>query len=118
MTDLPRGWTLNSTTNTVGQTAAITVPATTGIVHVLDALYLRVNANNAAAFGVGATVTTASGTVLSLFLSTPATTQATDEIQLSGLDIVSTPGGTIAITYTVAVIAGIAEIIVAQGHDV
>lgn len=114
----PRGWILNSTTNTVGQTASLTTPGLTGVVRVLDSLYLRINSNGAAAFGVGATLTTAAGVILSLFLSTPATTQATDEISLSGLDIATSPGGSITIQYTAAVISGIAEIIVAQGHDI
>jgi hypothetical protein len=118
-TDFPRGW-IFSNVQSVGATASVTVPATAGVVHVLDSIDAVVVSAAAAAVGV----------VLQVFVTSPAPTLLLgvlalnggqvqrDEISLSSLDIATAAGGALTVTFNAASPANYNEFVLIQGHDV
>lgn len=118
MSDFPRGWTFNSAVG-AGSAAGITVPATPGVVHVLDAIFARlINAGTGASAAVNVTATIGAVTVVNTQLVVPATVVAADEFSLSGLDLATAPGGSLVVTFSIAAPAGYAEVLIIQGHDI
>lgn len=119
MSDFPRGWTLNNFHAGDGVAASITVAATPGVVHVLDSFVAKMTNNSTAgATASNITVVTAAGTVLTTSVIVAGAAVGTDESSFSGLDIASSVGGTIVVSFSAVAAAGITEILTIQGHDI
>jgi hypothetical protein len=118
--DFPRGWTYYNTQNATGVAAAITVPGTIGVVHVLDSIYLKATnyTGAAGAFSDVWQAVIAATIVLQGILSLPAATVSNDSISLSGLELATAPGGALTVQHLTAPGAGFYEEITIQGHDI
>lgn len=119
MPDFARGWTLSSIAG-AGAAASITVPATPGVVHILDSLLARL-ISAAAGAGGGATqlqVVTDPGVVLATDLGPLVAGAGNDSISLSGLDIAASAGSSLIVRFTVVVPAAFEQDLVIQGHDI
>lgn len=119
MTDFPRGWTLSNVAN-AGSAATITVPATAGVVHVLDSLTATLVAFAAAA---GATapqiaINTGGGNVIFGAVAFNGGATGRDEESLSGLDLATAPGGALTVAFSAVAPANYFQVLVIQGHDI
>lgn len=119
MTDFPRGWTLQSIVGPAA-TASIIVPATAGVVHVLDSLAASFIASAAAAVAAVAFVqiNTGAGLLTYMELVSNGGVVSRDSDSLSGLDLATAPGAALTVTFSGAAPANYAQLIVIQGHDI
>lgn len=112
--EFPRGWTLTNGVAGAG-TAIVTVPAVVGVAHILDSVILRLL--NTGAGALFATNVNLQGAFLTELI-VPAAVVAVDDVSLTGMNVSSTVGGTLIVTFTTPATAGISEIITIQGHDI
>jgi hypothetical protein len=114
--EFPRGWILNNQVGP-GSTASVTVPASPGVVHILDAIFARMqNTTGGVEQTVNIQVTTLA-TVLQVELIMAATI-GSDDVALSGLNIASASGGILTVNFSAVTVAGYMQSITAQGHDI
>lgn len=112
MTDFPRGWTLSN--ENTGAAATITVPATPGVVHVLDNFTARALNQSAGLVVLRVNVTAPAIELTALF---PPATTGTDADSESGLDIATAPGAALTVAFTTGP-ASVTEFLLIQGHDI
>lgn len=117
--EFPRGWTLNTVQNGTNVAATITVPAITGVVHVLDSIFAKAAnlAAAAAALSVDVRTTAAGVLVLDNLLVVPAGI-GQDTLPLGGLNISSSLGGTIVVAFAGGPGVSQWEELTIQGHDI
>lgn len=119
MSDFPRGWFLTTGSVAAGLTPSITVPATAGVVHVLDAYYATLVSFAAAAAATAPQIqitAPAIGAVDSLAFNGGAVGR--DSVSGSNVDIATAPGAALTISLTAAVPANYLALITIQGHDI
>lgn len=119
MTDFPRGWTLNTVQKGTGVAPTITVPATAGVVHVLDSLAARIINNSAGALYVPTvSVVIAAVNVLQDIMVLAATQAGADTTSFSGLELATAPGGSLIVSFDTGPGAGLSATLTIQGHDI
>lgn len=125
MPAIPRGWTQN-VANFGGGDATLTIPGnSTGIVHVLDAVYARITSIVTTYGGVGSAkvyaptlfVSIAGVNVIQHKLIIPGNTATSDEVSLSGLGLIGPNGAAITLTMAGSGDGGVIPQITAQGYD-
>jgi hypothetical protein len=114
----PRNWTLTTAVSSPS-TPNLSLPATDGIVHVLDSFYTRIYAAGTAGGGqlvavqcVGAVTTTIGELVIG------ANAYTGDDQTGTALDLASSPGGTLVVQWTAPLGANYGGFLVIQGHDI
>lgn len=110
MTDFPRGWTIS------GVGTSFAVPATTGVVHVLDSFEVLVYWNGAAAAVANVQLTSSDGVFnadVIGFIAAAANSPASDSG--SGLDLAAGPGASLTVSLSAVFTNNFMRL---QGHDI
>jgi hypothetical protein len=124
MTDFPRGWTLQAYAVN-GASPSITVPATPGVVHVLDSYSAKLmNASTAA--GTLSTLLlnssdgAFSGYVLGIIGASQVTSGSVDVDTAGGssLDLAAGAGASLTIAFGAISLTNSSEWLLIQGHDI
>jgi len=116
MTDFPRGWTLSAQVN--GGVAGITVPAISGVGHVLDSFDAVLADAGGGAGPYTINLISSDGVFANipigyLFLAAAGK----DEASGSGLDLATGPGASLTVSFSGSG-AATAEFLLIQGHDI
>lgn len=122
MAEFPRGWTFTSYVGP-SQLASITIPGSTGVVHVLDEIDATIAATTAAAAGYAVGVQAAvpglsGGAYLTyLLLADAGGAIASSSNSLAGMGLAGPPGGAITVQFAIAAAPGYQQLLVLKGYD-
>jgi hypothetical protein len=124
MSEFPRGWTISNYNSGTASVATITVPASPGVVHVLDSFNAKlVNSDTAAAHQTTVFVSSSDGVLAAFLLALLSTGTAvggapvSDESSASGLDLATGPGASMTIAFQSSA-ASLFQYLLVQGHDI
>jgi hypothetical protein len=117
LAEFPRGW-LFSVNVGMGSTASLTVPATVGVVHVLDAFQALLFAQAAAAAAAAATINITAPALVIGLLGFNGGAVGADSASASGMDIATAPGAALTVSFSVAAPANYQHFLMIQGHDI
>lgn len=121
MSDFPRGWSKTIIASGLGATPLIVMPATPGVIHVLDVLDAKLVAFGATALYGPTVVVTSNAQILlqwQLIVAGAAGAVSQDELAASGLEIAGFAGQDLTVTINTTLIANTTMNLLAQGHDV
>ena len=96
------------------------MPATPGVVHVLDTFTATILcfAAAGAAFTPALAINSGAGFINYALLAFSGGAVGTDVQSLSSLDLATTPGGALVVQFNAATLANYNELITIQGHDI
>lgn len=109
--EFPRGWTV-TTLSASGGLATVTLPAIVGVSYMLQSLSAELFANTAA--GATPNVQVLDGVTIMAAWTIGAVVVGRDEVDLSGLSLLGTPGNSMTIQFNVAV-ATVVQAVMASG---
>jgi hypothetical protein len=120
VSDFPRGWFLSNDQNASGAAASVVVPATAGVVHVLDSFVLKLWNGSAAAVTVQVQLSSSDGafSALGLGRASAGPSNAGDSTAGSGLDLAAGPGASLTVAVNNPAGTGVIQNLVVQGHDI
>lgn len=114
--EFPRGWTLTADS---GSPSTITIPAIPGVAHVLDSIDARLVYTGATTGGELIQLSSSGGTYTGLILGRLfcGAANTADEFAATGLDLAASPGESLTVAFG-GHVAGEAQFLMAQGHDI